>query len=141
MQMLCAHLLSLRDARSSALFRGGGALPDVRSLQAWVEAAWGAGFDTEGAAQLGGALQGGRAWVGATECASLLRSFGLRARVVDFRATDAHALPARQQQPPPKRSRDGDAAPAAIEIHAGVEVRPFFCFVPRRGFDAHFRFQ
>ena len=80
MQMLCAHLLSLRDARSAALFRGGGALPDVRSLQAWVEAAWADGFDTEGAEQLGGALQGGRAWVGATDCAALLRSFGLRVR-------------------------------------------------------------
>ena len=121
MQMLCAHVLSLRDARSRALFRGGGALPDVRSLQAWVEAAWAAGFDPEGAAQLGGALQGGRAWVGATECAALLRSFGLRARVVDFRAADGHAPPQRQPQPP-KRLREGDDAPAAIEIHGGVEV-------------------
>ena len=124
MQMLCAHLLSLRDGRSAALFRGAGAVPDVRSLQAWVEAAWAAGFDPEGAAQLGGALQGGRTWVGATECAALLRSFGLRARVVDFRAADGHA-PARQQQP--KRSRDDDDG--RNELHTGVAVRfPSLCF-------------
>jgi hypothetical protein len=122
MQMLAAHLLGLRDARSAALFGGGGAVPDVRSLQAWVEAAWARGFDAEGAAQLGGALQGGRTWVGATECAALLRSFGLRARVVDFKATDAHAAAPTWRQAQPK-----NGAAQEIELHPGVEVR---CFAP-----------
>ena len=120
MQMLAGHLLAQRDARSAALFGGAGAVPDVPSLQAWLEAAWAAGYDPEGAAQLGGALQGGRAWVGATEAAALLRSFGLRARVVDFRATDAHA----PQGPKRPREDKADGAPAPAEVHTGVEVRP-----------------
>ena len=37
-----------------------------------------------GRKQLGGRVQGTRKWVGTTEAAALLRSFGLRARIVDF---------------------------------------------------------
>ncbi len=37
-----------------------------------------------GRKQLGGRVQGTRTWVGTTEAAALLRSFGLRARIVDF---------------------------------------------------------
>jgi len=132
MQMLCAHLQGLAgDPRGAALFGGGGAVPDVPSLQAWLEAAWAGGFDAEGCAQLGGVLQEGRAWVGATDCAALLRSFGLRARVVDFRVADGHAQPTTRQQQQPKRPRDeGDEATA---VHPGVEVRllnyTLLCFI------------
>lgn len=34
--------------------------------------------------QLGGQLQGTRTWIGTTECAALLRSFGVKAKIVDF---------------------------------------------------------
>ena len=36
-----------------ALFGGCGYVPDVTSLQAWLECAWAAGFDPTGAEQLG----------------------------------------------------------------------------------------
>ena len=69
----------------AALFGGCGYVPDIGALQAWLEAAWAAGFDRSGAEQLGGAVQGSHKWVGTTEAAALLRFFGVRARVVDFR--------------------------------------------------------
>ena len=59
-------------------------MPSIKALQAAVEAAWQAGFDRRGAQQLGHRLVGTRKWVGTTEAAALLRSFGIRARVVDF---------------------------------------------------------
>lgn len=34
--------------------------------------------------QLGGQLRGTRTWIGTTECAALLRCFGLQAKIVDF---------------------------------------------------------
>jgi Peptidase family C78 len=34
--------------------------------------------------QLGGKLQGTRTWIGTTECAAMLRSFGVNAKIVDF---------------------------------------------------------
>ena len=60
-------------------------MPDIAALQAWLEAAWAAGYDAAGAEQLGNAVQGTHKWVGTTEAATLLRLFGVRAFVVDFR--------------------------------------------------------
>jgi hypothetical protein len=54
------------------------------ALQAWLEAAWQAGFDPGGAAMLGAAVQCTRKWIGTTEAAALLRYFGCRALIVDF---------------------------------------------------------
>eukprot|EP00882_Tetradesmus_deserticola_P032078 GHRQ01036300.1.p1 GENE.GHRQ01036300.1~~GHRQ01036300.1.p1 ORF type:complete len:107 (+),score=38.22 GHRQ01036300.1:190-510(+) len=67
-----------------ALCGGRGFVPDVASLQAWLEAAWAAGFDPGGAAMFGGSVQCSRRWVGTTEVAALLRSFGCRAQLVEF---------------------------------------------------------
>jgi hypothetical protein len=152
--MLAAHLLASRpggDDAGGALFRGARALPDVMSLQAWLEAAWAAGFDPEGAEQLGRCVQRSDTWVGATDCAALLRSFGLRARVVDFRP--AGAPPPRgagaqqgQQRPRPapalvqqtlgvalgvKRPAPEapHAPPRAPAVHPGVEVRCVACLL------------
>ena len=74
-----------------ALFGGGGYVPDIPWLQAWLESAWRRGFDTQGSDQLGGGVQGTHAWIGTTEAAALLRQFGLRARVVDFQSARARA--------------------------------------------------
>lgn len=41
------------QAVADALFGGCGFVPDVASLQAWLECAWAAGFDPMGAEQLG----------------------------------------------------------------------------------------
>jgi hypothetical protein len=54
------------------------------SLQAWLEAAWAAGFDPGGAAMFGVSVQCSRKWVGTTEAAALLRYFGCRAQLVEF---------------------------------------------------------
>jgi hypothetical protein len=61
------------------------------SLQAWLEAAWAAGFDPGGAAMFGGSVQCSRKWVGTTEAAALLRYFGCRAQLVEF--LGEHVLP------------------------------------------------
>ncbi|CAL0319594.1 unnamed protein product [Lupinus luteus] len=83
-QMLCSHLLVQRPEAREALFGGSGFVPDIPSLQRWLEIAWEKGFDTAGSAQFDNAIYGSKKWIGTTECAALLGSFALRARVVDF---------------------------------------------------------
>ena len=58
-----------------SVFLGCGFVPDILSLQAWLEVAWKAGFDTVGGDMLGNAMQGSHQWIGTTECAALLRFF------------------------------------------------------------------
>ncbi|KAK7317051.1 hypothetical protein RJT34_00964 [Clitoria ternatea] len=83
-QMLCSHLLDQRHEARKALFGGSGFVPDIPSLQRWLEVAWEKGFDEPGSAQFDHVIFGSKKWIGTTECAALLRSFALRARVVDF---------------------------------------------------------
>jgi hypothetical protein len=75
----------------AALFGGCGFVPDIPSLQAWLECAWAAGFDRTGAEQLGGSVQGSHKWVGTTEATALMRFFGVRARIVDFKGATSRA--------------------------------------------------
>ena len=120
--MLCAHLLERKDdARARALFCGSGVLPDVGSLQAWLERAWSMGIDTAGASQFGGAVQGSSQWIGGCDAAALLRQFGLRAQVVTFKATSAPVSAAdgmapRAQQPEQSTTRTQCDACAAFPI-------------------------
>ncbi len=73
---------------------GIGHVPNIEVLQAAVEGAWRAGFDRRGAEQLDHRLRGTRKWVGTTEATALLRSFGIRARIVDFTGQQVlHASP------------------------------------------------
>ncbi|GAX82300.1 hypothetical protein CEUSTIGMA_g9729.t1 [Chlamydomonas eustigma] len=67
-----------------ALFGGAGFVPDIASLQAWLEVAWADGFDPPGFESLGGKVLGSRKWIGTTEAATLLRYFGVKAHIVDF---------------------------------------------------------
>jgi hypothetical protein len=83
-QVVASHLLAASPNAAAALFGGARFVPDIASLQGWIEAAWAAGFDAPGAAQLGGGLRGTQTWIGATEAAACLRQFGLRAAIVDF---------------------------------------------------------
>ncbi|GJT77793.1 peptidase C78, ubiquitin fold modifier-specific peptidase 1/ 2 [Tanacetum coccineum] len=84
-QMLTSHLLFQRrhEARPF-LFGGCGFVPDIPSLQTWLEFAWDKGFNTTGSNHFNGNIFGKRAWIGSTECAALFRSFGLRAHIVDL---------------------------------------------------------
>ena len=95
-----------------ALFGGGGFVPDIPWLQAWLESAWRRGFDMQGSDQLGGGVQGTHAWIGTTEAAALLRQFGLRARVVDFQGARARVFPA-------GHPLHGLAAPMALVVACG----------------------
>ncbi|MEW5316402.1 MAG: hypothetical protein WDW38_007777 [Sanguina aurantia] len=84
MQMMVSSLLSRPSALPGLLFGGAGFVPDIASLQAWLEVAWGSGFDTAGCDSLGGGVQGSTKWVGTTEASSLLSYFGARPAIVDF---------------------------------------------------------
>jgi hypothetical protein len=85
-QMMSSHLLEKDDETRDALFGGAGFVPDISALQQWLEIAWAKGFDTQGAQHFNWKIAGTHKWIGTTECAALLRSFGLRARIVDFQA-------------------------------------------------------
>ncbi|KAG2488418.1 hypothetical protein HYH03_013102 [Edaphochlamys debaryana] len=111
-QMVASALLLRSPGLREALFGGAGFVPDIGSLQAWLEAAWGAGFDTLGAESLGGKIQGDRKWIGTTEAAALLRSFGARAHIIDFEgsASPSDPLPGAVI-----------AQPDGSSLHVGVE--------------------
>ncbi|XP_049411378.1 uncharacterized protein LOC125874518 [Solanum stenotomum] len=83
-QMLSSHLLKQRREAREVLYGGSGFVPDIPSLQRWLEIAWKRGFDKQGSEDFDQAIYGKRNWIGTTECATLFRSFGLRARIVDF---------------------------------------------------------
>lgn len=83
-QMLSSHLLKQRPEARDVLYGGCGFVPDIASLQRWLEIAWKLGFDAQGSSDFDGEIYGKKNWIGTTECAALLRSFGLRAMVVDF---------------------------------------------------------
>ncbi|KAH9611311.1 hypothetical protein KSS87_023673 [Heliosperma pusillum] len=83
-QMLSSHLLRERPEAREVMFGGSGFVPDIASLQRWLEVAWQRGFDKAGSIYFKGKVYGFRKWIGTTECAAVLRSFGLRAKIVDF---------------------------------------------------------
>uniref|UniRef100_A0A7N0UPD4 UFSP1/2/DUB catalytic domain-containing protein n=1 Tax=Kalanchoe fedtschenkoi TaxID=63787 RepID=A0A7N0UPD4_KALFE len=91
-QMLSSHLLMERKEARSVLFGGAGFVPNIASLQRWLEIAWKRGFDTLGSDQFENTLIGSKKWIGTTECATLFRSFGLKARVVDFGPKESESL-------------------------------------------------
>lgn len=84
LQMQISHLLNTRQCMRDILFNGAGYVPNIASLQAWLECAWLQGFDCEGAEQLGHTVQGTRTWIGTTEVAALLHQFGVITKIVDF---------------------------------------------------------
>lgn len=113
-QMLASHLMKRSQAMRGALFGGCGFVPDIASLQALVEDAWAAGWDSAGLEQLG-RLQGTRTWIGTTEACSLFRACGLAAEIVDFEG-------GRSQVPVPDAgSSGGPDATSGDEVHPGVE--------------------
>ncbi|KAK9724103.1 hypothetical protein RND81_05G048500 [Saponaria officinalis] len=83
-QMLSSHVLRETPEARDVMFGGSGFVPDIGSLQRWLEIAWQRGFDVVGSLHFEGKVYGSRKWIGTTECAALLRSFGLRAKIVDF---------------------------------------------------------
>jgi hypothetical protein len=91
-QMLSSHLLAQQREAKDVLFGGSGFVPDIPSLQRWLEIAWERGFDEPGSNQYNHTIYGSKRWIGATECAALLRSFGLRARIMDFGPKESESL-------------------------------------------------
>lgn len=90
--MLSSHLLKQRTEAKEVLFGGCGFVPDIPSLQRWLEIAWDKTFDTIGSSHFDNKVYGAKKWIGTTECATLLRSFGMRARIVDFDSTESSGL-------------------------------------------------
>lgn len=88
--MMCSHLLHRDDCAAEALCFGLRRIPSIGELQDYLEMAWGAGFDLEGARQLGNRVKGTTKWIGTTECAALLRMFGFRALIADFKITESN---------------------------------------------------
>lgn len=91
-QMLSSHLLMQRQEAREVMFGRSGFVPDIPSLQRWLEIAWERGFDRPGSESFNQKVYCSRKWIGSTECAALFRSFGLRARVVDFSSKDFELL-------------------------------------------------
>ncbi|PON83728.1 Peptidase C78, ubiquitin fold modifier-specific peptidase [Trema orientale] len=91
-QMLTSHLLHQRQEAREVLFGGSGFIPDIPSLQRWLEIAWEKGFDEPGSDHFDKKIYGLKKWIGTTECAALLRSFGLRAVIVDFGPKEFESL-------------------------------------------------
>ncbi|GJM89972.1 hypothetical protein PR202_ga06204 [Eleusine coracana subsp. coracana] len=91
-QMLSSHLLKQRPEAREILFGGSGFVPDIPSLQRWLEIAWDKNFDTIGSSHFHNKVYGAKKWIGTTECATLFRFFGLRARIVDFDSTESSGL-------------------------------------------------
>ncbi|KAK8970514.1 hypothetical protein KSP40_PGU020063 [Platanthera guangdongensis] len=83
-QMLSSHLLMQRKEARDVLFGGSGFVPDIPLLQRWLEVAWEEDLTCQDHAFFRQTVFGSKKWIGTTECAALFRSFGLRARVVDF---------------------------------------------------------
>uniref|UniRef100_A0ACD5VBJ5 Uncharacterized protein n=1 Tax=Avena sativa TaxID=4498 RepID=A0ACD5VBJ5_AVESA len=94
-QMLSSHLLRQRPETRQVLFGACGFVPDIPSLQRWLEIAWDKGFDTVGASHFDNKIYGVKKWIGTSECVTVLRSFGLRARIVDFDSTESSDLQSR----------------------------------------------
>lgn len=82
--MLISHLLMQRQEAKEVLFGDSRFVPDIASLQRWLEIAWERDFDALGYDHFNQNIYGSRKWIGTTESAALFRSFGLRARIVDF---------------------------------------------------------
>jgi len=59
-------------------------VPPISVLQECIERAWKMGFDHIAALQQGGSLKQTEKWVGTSEIASLLLSFGIRAQIFEF---------------------------------------------------------
>ncbi|CAM9723045.1 unnamed protein product [Ectocarpus sp. 6 AP-2014] len=137
-QMLCSALMEWPEYKR-VLFGGSGCIPGVALLQCWIERAWADGYDPDGCAQLGGlgALMGSETWIGATECATLLRqactgtsffvlgSFGVKAEVIDFESSaplaPAFAEEASSAQEEPeggsKRKTPSSAPRSPLSLH------------------------
>ncbi|KDP23113.1 hypothetical protein JCGZ_00540 [Jatropha curcas] len=91
-QMLSSFLLYHREDVKQLLFGGSCFVPEIAYLQRWLEIAWDRGFDALGAHHFNHSVYGSKSWIGATECAALFRSFGLRARIVDFGPKEMESL-------------------------------------------------
>ncbi|GLT41577.1 hypothetical protein SLA2020_156300 [Shorea laevis] len=91
-QMMSSHLLAHRPEAREVLFGGSGFVPDIPFLQRWLEIAWEKGFDAVGSHHFNNRVYGSTHRIGTTECVALFRSFGLRARVVDFGPQELRSL-------------------------------------------------
>mmetsp|Transcript_16782 Transcript_16782/g.29398 ORF Transcript_16782/g.29398 Transcript_16782/m.29398 type:complete len:493 (+) Transcript_16782:133-1611(+) len=62
-------------------------VPTILQIQYLLQEAWKAGYDKESGQEIGN-LIGEQKWIGAVDCAALLRFLGIRACIVDFELKD-----------------------------------------------------
>jgi hypothetical protein len=86
LQMLSSNLLAEDKEARAVLFGGVGFVPDIQSIQKWLEIAWAKGFNIAGAEYFERKVHGTHKLIGMAECATLLRSFGLRSQILEFQA-------------------------------------------------------
>lgn len=86
-QMLLGSLVANPTYRPY-IFGGSGFVPQVQYIQRWIEAAWDAGFDPQGAIELG-RISGTSKWIGSGEVCGLCSFFGLRSQVVHINTPQA----------------------------------------------------
>ncbi|CAM6045109.1 unnamed protein product [Sphagnum compactum] len=86
LQMLSSNLLAEDKEARDVLFGGVGFVPDIQSIQKWLEIAWAKGFNIAGAEYFERKVHGTHKLIGMAECATLLRSFGLRSQILEFQA-------------------------------------------------------
>ncbi|KAL1741786.1 peptidase family C78-domain-containing protein [Schizophyllum fasciatum] len=81
--MACTVLMVQANQPYSALLQRPLVPPSVRNLQRWIEEAWAAGFDAEGAQQLKKLVGTGK-WIGTADLWVALACRGIPAELVDF---------------------------------------------------------
>nr|XP_024362945.1 zinc finger with UFM1-specific peptidase domain protein-like [Physcomitrium patens]PNR28823.1 hypothetical protein PHYPA_027515 [Physcomitrium patens] len=84
-QMLSSYMLAQDPECKEVLMGGAGFVPNFAAIQQWLEIAWLKGFDVLGADYFDWRIRDTKKWIGTTECAAVMRSFGMLARIVDFR--------------------------------------------------------
>ncbi|XP_024365765.1 uncharacterized protein [Physcomitrium patens] len=115
-QILASYLLAEDPEVREHLFGGTGYVPDIPALQQWLEIAWAKGFDAPGGEYFDWKIKGSNKWIGTTEGAALLRSFGVRARIVDFQA-----IGSKRESPSELRSKAGQGSVEEDKSGSGSE--------------------
>lgn len=116
--MACTALMTqtTQPAYTNLLCRNG-EQPGVRQLQHWLETAWHAGYDREGAAHFKYNIVGTRKWIGTGDLLIVFSYLGIPARLVDFRK-DRNAPAALQEWVKNYFSAEENSRPVASAFDA-----------------------
>jgi len=83
LQMVLSYLMKFSPLKKG-LFQGCGYVPTIPCLQGWLEKAWKAGIDKEGAKQLNNHVYNTKQFIGTSEIVALLKLFKIKCKILDF---------------------------------------------------------